>query len=168
MLIISIILVTSSWFQLLALLSRLLRSWRTTVWLLRRVSHELKSHFSSMKTWISGEHKLVVLTSFFFFFNSTLNGAEILTSTVGTKDDTKGRLVRKARVGLSLPPPLKLYIYDKWQFCNSRSCKLINFNFFRSLYLQIEILLHKSENFNNLVPATKADQIKAVQPEIEA
>ncbi|OAY80894.1 Uncharacterized protein ACMD2_01054 [Ananas comosus] len=61
--------------------------------------------------------------------NGLATEKKILTSTVGTKDDTKGRLVRKAR---------------------------------------IEILLHKSENFNNLVPATKADQIKAVQPEIEA
>lgn len=69
--------------------------------------------------------------------------AEIQTSTVGTKDEAKGRLVRKAKVPYSAT---QIYIES-----DPRCCVC---NMFLS-FMQIEILLGKTENFNHLVSTNK-------------
>lgn len=77
---------------------------------------------------------------------------EILTSTIGTKDEAKGRLVRKAKVSYDpLQDSRSKYRRAFHQFDRISVCA---FNF------QIEILLCKSENFNSIMSSKKSERPK--------
>jgi hypothetical protein len=97
---------------------------------------------------------------------------EILTSTIGTKDESKGRLVRKAKVAydflinflhsshfFSFPSEFKI------QMCKINDTILMTCVL--SFRFQIEILLCKSENFNSIMSSKKSDRPKSAEEEIK-
>lgn len=67
---------------------------------------------------------------------------EVLTSTVGMKDETKGRMVQKAKASFFFN--ISLYVLGV-------STSYFTFLWFL-LLLQIEIVLSKSDKFDSLVP----------------
>jgi hypothetical protein len=79
---------------------------------------------------------------------------EILTSTIGTKDEAKGRLVRKAKVSYDPSAGFKIQMSSSYVSSIRSHVRVCVFNF------QIEILLCKSENFNSIMSSKKSERPK--------
>lgn len=81
--------------------------------------------------------------SFFFFF-----GLEISTSTIETKDENRGRLIHKAKVSTDAVQDDDVDLFP---------CSWL------PLLPQLEILLGKAENFDDLMSAGKYAELSEVQ-----